>query len=30
MPWLGKSFDARAAHGYNRLAPSARWPAKLF
>jgi hypothetical protein len=30
MPWLGKSFDAQAAHGYNRLAPSARWPAKLF
>ena len=30
MPWLGKSFDTRAAHGYNRLAPSARWPAKLF
>jgi hypothetical protein len=30
MPWLGKSFDARAARGYNRLAPSARWPAKLF
>jgi hypothetical protein len=30
MPWLGKSFDAHAAHGYNRLAPSARWPAKLF
>jgi hypothetical protein len=30
MPWLGKSFDSVAAHGYNRLAPSARWPAKLF
>jgi hypothetical protein len=30
MPWLGKSFDAQTAHGYNRLAPSARWPAKLF
>jgi hypothetical protein len=30
MPWLGKSFDTRAARGYNRLAPSARWPAKLF
>lgn len=30
MPWLGKSFDSRAAHGYNRLAPSARWPVKLF
>jgi hypothetical protein len=29
MPWLGKSFDARANRGYNRLAPSARWPAKL-
>ena len=29
MPWLGKSFDASANRGYNRLAPSARWPAKL-
>ena len=29
MPWLGKSFDAAAQRGYNRLAPSARWPAKL-
>jgi hypothetical protein len=29
MPWLGKSFDAAANRGYNRLAPSARWPAKL-
>jgi hypothetical protein len=29
MPWLGKSFDAGANAGYNRLAPSARWPAKL-
>src|SRR5688572_2029175 len=29
MPWLGKSFDAAADRGYNRLAPSARWPAKL-
>ena len=29
MPWLGKSFDAAANAGYNRLAPSARWPAKL-
>jgi hypothetical protein len=29
MPWLGKSFDSRASRGYNRLAPSARWPAKL-
>ena len=28
MPWLGKSFDADAQRGYNRLAPSARWPAK--
>jgi hypothetical protein len=29
MPWLGKAFDAEAGRGYNRLAPSARWPAKL-
>ncbi len=29
MPWLGKSFDSAANRGYNRLAPSARWPAKL-
>jgi hypothetical protein len=29
MPWLGKSFDAPANRGYNRLASSARWPAKL-
>jgi hypothetical protein len=29
MPWLGKSFDAEAQRGYNRLASSARWPAKL-
>jgi hypothetical protein len=29
MPWLGKSFDASAQAGYNRLATSARWPAKL-
>jgi hypothetical protein len=29
MPWLGKSFDAGANRGYNRLAGSARWPAKL-
>jgi hypothetical protein len=29
MPWLGKSFDAAASRGYNRLAQSARWPAKL-
>jgi hypothetical protein len=29
MPWLGKSFDSKANRGYNRLAPSARWPAKL-
>jgi hypothetical protein len=29
MPWLGKSFDAGANRGYNRLASSARWPAKL-
>ena len=28
MPWLGKSFDAAAGRGYNRLARSARWPAK--
>jgi len=28
MPWLGKSFDAQANRGYNRLARSARWPAK--
>jgi hypothetical protein len=30
MPWLGKSFDSSASKGYNRLAGSARWPAKLF
>jgi hypothetical protein len=30
MPWLGKSFDSEASRGYNRLAGSARWPAKLF
>lgn len=30
MPWLGKSFDSKANRGYNRLANSARWPAKLF
>jgi hypothetical protein len=29
MPWLGKAFDSQAGRGYNRLAPSARWPAKL-
>ena len=29
MPWLGKSFDSEAKRGYNRLAGSARWPAKL-
>jgi hypothetical protein len=29
MPWLGKSFDSTANRGYNRLASSARWPAKL-
>ncbi len=29
MPWMGKSFDSAAGSGYNRLAPSARWPAKL-
>jgi hypothetical protein len=29
MPWLGKRFDAERARGDNRLAPSARWPAKL-
>jgi hypothetical protein len=29
MPWLGKTFDAAENRGYNRLAPSARWPAKL-
>jgi hypothetical protein len=29
MPWLGKAFEAEANRGYNRLAPSARWPAKL-
>jgi hypothetical protein len=29
MPWLGKAFDSKANRGYNRLAPSARWPAKL-
>jgi hypothetical protein len=29
MPWLGKSFDSQANRGYNRLANSARWPAKL-
>jgi hypothetical protein len=29
MPWLGKSFDSKAHRGYNRLAGSARWPAKL-
>lgn len=29
MPWLGKAFDSEANRGYNRLAPSARWPAKL-
>ncbi len=29
MPWLGKSFDSDANRGYNRLATSARWPAKL-
>ncbi|MFL5870918.1 MAG: hypothetical protein ACJ75R_07535 [Solirubrobacterales bacterium] len=29
MPWLGKSFDSQASRGYNRLASSARWPAKL-
>ena len=28
MPWLGKSFDAGANRGYNRLANTARWPAK--
>jgi hypothetical protein len=28
MPWLGKAFDSKAQRGYNRLAPSARWPAK--
>ena len=29
MPWLGKAFDSESNRGYNRLAPSARWPAKL-
>src|SRR5918995_1850443 len=29
MPWLGKAFDSEANRGYNRLASSARWPAKL-
>jgi hypothetical protein len=29
MPWLGKRFDAQRARGDNRLAGSARWPAKL-
>jgi hypothetical protein len=29
MPWLGKAFDSKANRGYNRLANSARWPAKL-
>jgi hypothetical protein len=29
MPWLGKRFDAERARGDNRLARSARWPAKL-
>jgi hypothetical protein len=29
MPWLGKSFDSRASRGYNRLASSARWPARV-
>jgi hypothetical protein len=30
MPWLGKSFHAGESRGENRLANSARWPAKLF
>jgi hypothetical protein len=29
MPWMGKSFDAGNNKGTNRLAGSARWPAKL-
>jgi hypothetical protein len=29
MPWLGKRFDAASGRGDNRLATSARWPAKL-
>ena len=29
MPWLGKRFDAAGDRGDNRLAESARWPAKL-
>lgn len=29
MPWLGKRFDADHGTGDNRLASSARWPAKL-
>jgi hypothetical protein len=29
MPWLGKRFDSDASRGDNRLATSARWPAKL-
>lgn len=29
MPWLGKRFDAERGTGGNRLASSARWPAKL-
>jgi hypothetical protein len=29
MPWLGKRFDAASQRGDNRLAGSARWPAKL-
>lgn len=29
MPWQGKSFDADSDSGQNRLAGTARWPAKL-
>lgn len=29
MPWSGKRFDAANARGYNLLAESAHWPAKL-
>jgi len=29
MPWQGKSFDAAANKGVNRLTNSARWPSKL-
>jgi hypothetical protein len=29
MPWMGKSFDSSGGVGFNRLAGSARWPARL-